>query len=244
MKLATIVPFAYLGLGRFDDYHMVLAHLVDTNPGYERFFREASERGQFVLMDNGVVERGNPMNVHELLARAWRVKATELILPDRIGDAYQTCRMSRQALVQVGNLCQTMAVPQGNTFHAWKECLSVMLDWPVASIGISRFTNAFGLNRLQVLEQADKLLASSKQIHLLGCAGDPVEIWDIEQKWPGRIRGVDSGIASIYAQERLYMRDLGPKPLVELNFHAESEEFSAYLRANVKWWEKRCQGKI
>jgi hypothetical protein len=241
MKIATILPFAHLALERFNDYHMALAHLIDACPEYEKFFRAASDRGNFVIIDNGVVERGNPMGVAELLSRAWRIKASEVILPDRIGDAYATCRNGKKSLEQVGDLCQTMAVPQGRTLSEWRDCLKVMLDWPVQTIGISRFTRAFVPDRATLLMQAPELVQSSKDIHLLGCAGDPVEAWNIEVQWPGRVRGIDSGIAAICAQEGLLLEPGTIKPAVELNFHAKHLDGNL-LRTNVLWWRHRCSG--
>ena len=40
---------------KFNDYHYCLPHLLE-NDVYYRFFKDASERGDFIICDNGLFE--------------------------------------------------------------------------------------------------------------------------------------------------------------------------------------------
>lgn len=249
MQIATILPVKDLEMRRDRDYNMALAHLVDVK-AYREFFRSQSDDGKFVLMDNGVVETGVPMPIAELLDRAETIGATEMVLPDMLRNKDETLRLGREAMTAIfADPRQTkfslLAVPQGSTKEEWRECVLEMLTWPVKAIGISRFVNAYYDHRKDALADVPELLASNKEIHLLGCAGDPKEMWEIEEAHGhGRIRGVDSGIASIYAQAGKKMSGRTKKPDNELDFLTDDTSGDELLKYNVEWWEKRVRGEV
>jgi len=248
MEIATILPTKYLGMREDGQYNMCLAHLMNR-PAYRDFFREQSRKGFFVLMDNGVVETDEPLKMEELIEIAEDIGATEMVLPDAIRDKELTLERGREAMDVffkddiLRQDIRLMAVPQGSTKEEWRECVLEMLEWPVASIGISRFVNKYYPHRLEALLDVPELIDSDKEIHLLGCAGDPKEMFEISEGMPKcRIRGVDSGIAAIYTQEGVLMESDEPKPLVDLDFDSETLD-EELLSANVEWWEKRCLGE-
>lgn len=238
MKVATIVPTRHLPLIAGGDYYMALAHLV-RDPEYAAFYRIQSALGNYVLLDNGVVETGTPMGIHELLETAESIKATEIILPDVIGDAETTLLQARECipLAQSRGL-KVLAVPQGRTPSEWAACLRELLSWyEVNTIGISRFSP---VPRLEALWLVPELRASNKEIHLLGCGGDPEqEVRAIEWAFPGRIRGVDSGVASFYTKGWEVMLPGKPRPQVEVDF-ANDVLNEGLLRENIQIWRNRC----
>lgn len=248
MKIATILPIAHLHLEQNNDYHLCLAHLLGDDE-YFNFFKAQASAGKFVMMDNGVVEVGKPLTIEELYDLAVEVGVNEFILPDAIRDRGATLALSGQAIGYClkrmrseGRWMNLVAVPQGATAEEWADCVREMLAWPVRTIGISRFTNAYFPNRLEALRAVPELIASSKDIHLLGCPGDPAEMADIDRSFPGRIRGVDSGIAAMYTQVGKAMCDGEPKPVVELDFAGVLPEF--LLKLNIAWWQDRIQGCV
>jgi len=244
MKISTILPIEYLRLERFNDYHLCLAHLLNDSDYFTFFFNRARE-GKFVLMDNGVVETGRPLPMEKLLNLALRCGFNEVILPDSLNNRKETLSMGAKAIEIASEgyhmVPDLMAVPQGNTKDDWIQCVNEMLDWPVNGIGISRFTKAFFEDRVEALLAVEDLISSSKEIHILGCPGDPSEIARIECTFPGRVRGTDSGIAAIFTQAGRRMSDGGGKPDIALDFHNNRLD-AALLKENIEWWIGECRG--
>jgi hypothetical protein len=236
MQIATILPTAYLNYTRGDSYFMALAHLMKKDPGYRAFFVRAAAEGNFVLLDNGIVETGYPMQWSRLEALASECKVSEVVLPDCLNDREETIRLGLDALNSWAGECALMAVPQGKNFDEWKSCLEEIMKWPVSAIGISKFTKRLGMTRHEVLQRSDNLIDSSLDIHLLGCNATDDEIYLIEQDFPGRIRGVDSGVAAIYSQEGLKMHPFVEKPNVELDFSKKDMNESLLIK-NIDVWK-------
>jgi hypothetical protein len=242
MKVATILPEKYLIFEIDNNYHLCLAHLMAHTGAYRSFFTTmAMDPENFVIMDNGIVE-GEPMEAGELLLLARDTRVQEVILPDVIHNKKATLLASGSALKLKGEMrlddLGCMVVPQGRTLGEWQECLLEMLTWPVRTIGISKFINDFGISRCLALESVPELLQSDKEIHLLGCAVTPEEIYHINQKFPGRIRGTDSAIATAYtaAGARMWSRR---RPKGEIDFFAKDLD-EELLWMNRIFWRKAC----
>ena len=243
MKVATILPVKNLHLEEKNDYHMCLAHIDDRE--YWQFFRERVSEGHHVLMDNGVVENGIPYTIEKILEIATDNLVTEIVLPDQICDREATLALGEEAITYLAHDRRSlwldfMAVPQGESTEEWCECAKAMLTWPVRSFGVSRFVAQYAPHRRDLLEACPELLGSDREIHLLGCPDDPREIAEVNAAFPGRIRGVDSGIAAMYSQEGLFAGDGMPKPKVELDFHPDGNQDLSLLESNVSWWRRRC----
>ena len=252
MNIATILPNKYLHLEDDNDYHLCLAHLLHDRT-YREWFREKATRGDMVIMDNGVVETGKAMEMSRLMDLGASVGVSEIILPDEIYNRDETLFMGMDAMSEFVTAMGTdyekeslplMAVPQGATAMEWVDCVKRMIEWPVRTIGISRFTNKYFTSRLRALECVPELINSDKQIHLLGCPGDPIEFSEVETSFPGRIRGIDSGVAVIYATAGILMGDdPANKPNVEIDFFGEGLN-DWVVRENVEYWRKRSRGNF
>jgi len=234
MKLATILPVAYQYLEEDNDYHLALAHLVAQSEDYAAFFRRKSDRGDLVIMDNGVVE-GQRRSVPELIAAAEKIGASEVILPDEIGDTEQTLLLGQEALAQMQLTGYTMmAVPQGDLAIQWSYCLYEMLRWPISTIGISKFIyRTTGMTRPEIVARfGQEIIDAGKQIHLLGAIGGADEIRDASPL----VRGADTGYPAICAAEGQKVSPDGSRPdqseidwldgstiskrLMEFNYHS------------------------
>ncbi len=236
MRVATIVPIPHLGLTRGQGYHLALAHLAQ-HARYRTFFHEEENAGAFVIMDNGVVETGKPQAAVELLRNAELLMPNEIILPDSLLQRGPTLEVGQRALGFLARRlpwASFMAVPQGSTPEEWVSCVREMLYWPVACIGISRFLVAYYPDRAAALMDVPELLESTKDVHLLGCPGDLSEFRRVEDAFPGRIRGVDSGIAAICAQEGIQLKTGHEKPAVDLHFEQAMNE--TLLASNIETW--------
>ena len=245
MKGATILPTAHLDLSANDTYHLCLAHLMLLKDTYRSFFTQmALKPNRHVIMDNGVVENGQPMGDDLLLLLSRDTHITEMILPDLIFDSASTLRMSESAI----KVCQDreidvslMAVPQGRNRKEWRSCCREMLQWPVRSIGISKFVLEYYESRSEALEDIPELIQSKKEIHILGCPGHPREIAKIDEKFEHRIRGVDSAIALAYTQGGLYGGLHPERPDVTLDLEDGSSLDRRLLERNRAWWIHTCR---
>ena len=243
MKIATILPTKYLYLEEDNEYHLCLAHQLKKDSKYAKFFKDQATKGHFIIQDNGVVECGVPLPIQELREIAERIGCSEVVMPDSIFNYWETINLSQYAVAYMRLAMPQMklfVVPQGSGPLEWMECVHQMLKWEIDTIGISRFVvpKLFS-SRLEALKSVPMLIESDKNIHLLGCPEWPEEIAEIEAAFPGRVRGVDSGIAAIYAQDGIIMRKDAKKPerIIDLDNRDINESI---LERNIREWKLRA----
>ena len=238
MEIATILPTRHLWLEDGSEYHLCLAHQIVKDIGYAAFFRKQVNKGKFVILDNGAAENGVPMSLDDLLMCVSFIGCHEMVLPDTIGDSEATLNLSGEAALKIrkNDPIRLMAVPQGKSAGEWAACLKEMLTWDIDTIGISKFTvPGLFTSRAEALE-ALFYYHGSKDIHLLGYTGVPGEVQDIERRFPGKVRGIDSSIPTLYTQLG-YKMDIG-RPDVELDLDAELDQ--TLLRENIWRWKSLC----
>lgn len=248
MKTATILPQPYIHLTAQDDYHMVLAHLVQKEgfEVYTDFYREIGQNpNKFLLMDTGLIE-GDARPVEELVEKAKFLHADEMVLNDVFMNCDETLRESHDALEYVKSVhpeIRTMAVPQGQDIEDWFECAKEILTWPVDTIGIPKvLTKLEGPHaRLGALERIQDLLGD-KQVHLLGCWETPLELKVIENYVRSEkikpVRGVDSAIAYVYSQAGLRITD-DERPTLKIDFNAQDADVDL-LQYNIDIWKNEA----
>lgn len=82
-KFCIIAPTPYLEkYAGQSPAHLVLAHIVDKDPYYAQFYRELSERGDRIIMDNGAFELGESYAPEKLVDLGELCGADALVLPD------------------------------------------------------------------------------------------------------------------------------------------------------------------
>ena len=245
MKIATIVPCQFFDLIKDDDYLMCLAHLMH-DMDYAYFFSARAYEGKHIIMDNGVVETGVSMSMNQIWEIAADNEISEIILPDIMHNANETLKAGEKAFKYFsagqwhGSL---MAVPQGETDDEWIDCVHAMLEWPVRTIGISRFVLDHCSSRLGLLKKVEELIYSSKEIHLLGCPEDPLAVHQMNLYFHDRIRGVDSATPSFYTAGGITMGHARTRPDSEVDFLSREGLNPDLMKFNIDWWRDRCQGK-
>lgn len=251
MLAATIVPTHYLGYTDKKPYHMALAHLIGKDEVYTEFYKEQAKNGAFVILDNGLIE-GDQRPITELLSKAIKIGAQELILPDVFKNLSDTLDLGMSALeyIQAQNTdIRIMAVPQGNSIEEWIECAKLMLEWPIHTLGIPKVLTKLGgrdarLNVLQVLKET--IEKAQVDIHLLGCWSNPIECTMIhnaaEHGLIPQVRGIDSAIAYVYAREG-WLISQGPRPTGEIHFNAKDADRDKLAR-NIEIWEQACNPQV
>ena len=122
-----IAPINYLHLiPEKSKTHLVLAHLVDQSPIYATFYKEKSERGDFIIMDNSAYELKEPYSPDKLTALARQCGATAAVLPDYpFHEGSKTIAAAKQYIpLFKGAGLKTMFVPQSKTndINDWIDC--------------------------------------------------------------------------------------------------------------------------
>lgn len=248
MKIATILPTKYLDLEAGSDYHMCLAHLL-SNDEYRKFFEWQVQRGAHVILDNGVVETGEPLPAHVLLVLAEQIGVTEMTLPDKLNDRMVTRHLHKHALDYISEMShqRVMLIPQGCDKDDWINSVKDMLTLAkrysnAGAIGISKFCVGPKLftSRLDALKSVPELLQSDMDIHLLGCPNQPGEIHCIDAMFGGRIRGVDSGLPVFYTRMTKVLTASSSRPKgVELDFdQIFTTAEIGLLKRNIKEWKR------
>ena len=161
-----------------------------------QFYREASERGEYVILDNSIIELGQPMATDELLRAIDLIHPTEFVCQDYPRDPATTHFWAMEKGAELKKRypdMKLMVVPQwgqGKVFEDWWASFLWLRNLPfIDTIGLPKFIRGGRGVAAQRLEQ-DPMLRLDKEFHLLGTWGNPVEVRDMTRyKW---IRGVDS----------------------------------------------------
>lgn len=252
MQIATIVPTAYLDLVEKRSYHLCLVQQLQKDPVYKEFYKRQAAAGKFVIVDNGAAER-NVSTMEEVYEQAMDIGANEVQLPDKFFDGALTLHESYEAmqyLQSVNYSGKIQVVPQGRNLQEWTQCMRAFLSWNMdMCIGIPKnLVHTEGpTGREKAIKEVLDAIAKTRwfgkppsiQVHLLGCWTDPREVGRIFRIFHSThiLRGVDSGICTIYAQEGLLLNpDKFPKPGKIVDF-ARTDLDLELLKENMFRWE-------
>lgn len=114
------VPLALLEESKkFNDYHYCLPHLLE-NEVYYKFFKEASDNGEFIIMDNGLFE-GVSHTVEDLIEKINDIKPNIFITPDAWNDPKLTYKNAQKWVSyyaeQIPESVNLMAVVQAKSVN-------------------------------------------------------------------------------------------------------------------------------
>ena len=136
MKAAIVSPVEYLSTVQpFSKYHLILTHLVIYNPRYLNFYRERSKVGDYIILDNGAVEKkGKSVPIRDIVTAAVLTKPTVVVLPDFLFDGERTLDELENAvkspslkfLRRVHSEVKLAAVVQGLDREEWLDCFEIM----------------------------------------------------------------------------------------------------------------------
>ncbi|MEC7525713.1 MAG: hypothetical protein VYE22_37870 [Myxococcota bacterium] len=219
MRLCATAPIPHTRELSRGAMAMALAHLARDDE-YAGAFRELSESGTHVVLNNGAYEAHlagrELLGFVETLELAARVGATEVQLPEVDGDGEATLALAREWLARPGaEGVRWHAVSEGATPGDFLTCFDGLASHPsVAVIGIAKgivpraFCAELGvrdpaLARLVVLERLTR--RTDKPLHLLGLT-HPREVFLARRLGP-QVRSVDSTIAVNHAIEGVVYDD-------------------------------------
>jgi len=256
MQAAVIAPTALLErYASLTNYHLVLAHLVLGNKTYREFYKTRAAQGDFITVDNSLIELGKPMPLKEVIEAAKLVDAQEIILPDFFRNCAATLKVTVEAYKEVlaspdFTRFKLMAVPQGSSALSWFYCYWVFSQIAgIDTLGIAKHTETFckgGRPALLGALVATESRAFMKEHHLLGCWSDPTEVRKVSQrfKW---LRSVDTSIAVLAGLEGKPFPDpikgIGfERPEKPLNFDATEDPYPDITMRNVQLYIRWATG--
>lgn len=249
IECINIVPQNYLNFTDKCPMHMCLAHLLGEEgmEEYTAFYKKQSEDGNFVIMDNGVIE-GSPLPIDKVLEKAKLVDADEIILPDVFLDAGATIAAVDFAMEYLKNKehVRLMVVPHGKTLNEWTTCAALLINrWgdKIATVGIPKvLTSVAGRDaRIDAIKSIASLIKQYElDIHLLGCWDTPLEITTaalaVVKKEIPVIRSTDSSIAFVYAREGIrFSASERPHNKATIDFKHEEVD-NVLLEMNMHEW--------
>ena len=130
MKVSHETPLCLLEDSKnFNDYDYCLPHLLDEEPAYEKYFREARKAGRYIIMDNSLHELGEAYDHSRLIHWINEIKPNEFIVPDVWENADESVvNATIWNLYDFPEGVEKVAVVQAKTIHEAAECTKAYKD--------------------------------------------------------------------------------------------------------------------
>lgn len=158
-------------------YHLVLAYKVIYDYKYQEYCRQRSKDGDYVILDNGAVEKGGrSVPMKDIVLAAILIKPTLIVLPDFLFDSRRTLNELETALRsphmkflrRVHPDAKLCAIVQGVDERDWMECFHILNDSGngIDVLGVPKITGQIFGSRLEVLRRISRRV--KKPCHLFG----------------------------------------------------------------------------
>ena len=201
MKKAFIMPVDYLEYDN-TNYHMALTHLVLKYPKYAEFYKQKRLEGEYVILDNSLIELDGSMTIEDVLKAADIINPDEIVLPDVFLDRKGTMAEVQRAIGYLKNIdpvhkpYNLQAVCHGKNVREWQRCFHYLDELPeIDCIGIPKVTHTiFPNGRIDAVKYAMENRVNDTEIHLLGMWENADEFRYYTNKEKNFVRGVDSSI--------------------------------------------------
>ncbi len=255
MKFAPIVPISY-DPAKYTTYHMILAHeLMEDEKLFAYYKALGSEHT--IILDNGVVERGQPVGVRDLLGLLIEFDKCDadliIVAPDVIGSDWKTIELTEKFVTELTihysinekKNRHLMVVPQGSSQVQWLYCAKQLAPLLVEGdyIGIPRVTEDWpqGRQHLLIGLRHFDILPQGVNVWLLG-----IQYKLSEVRWAIRgfreVVGVDSSLpygAGVQGQRALNVRDY---QLINRNEEDHRSDEYDLTDANIVECVRYCNG--
>jgi len=142
MQLGLITPVKYLkDFATKSTYHLVLAHMVEKNEEYRKFYYGRSELGDYITLDNSSYELGDDVYTpKQLIEFGEAVGATEIMAPETYADAQSTIDKVEHFISQMrinnSNL-KIFATIHGSALTDAHRCFDAVTKMGVDTVGFS-----------------------------------------------------------------------------------------------------------
>lgn len=177
MRAALVSPTEYLkDIQPFSNYHLILTHKVIYDRKYADFYRQRSKEGDYIILDNGAVEKkGSSVPMKDIVTAAILTRPTVVVLPDFLFDGERTYHELVNAirspqlkfLRRVHPDVKIAAVAQGLDEEEWIDSFHILNETEgIDLIGVPKVTGQTFGARWRALERVQKHV--KKKCHLLG----------------------------------------------------------------------------
>jgi len=217
---------------KFNDYDYCLPHLLDEEPAYEAYFREAKKAGRYIIMDNSLHELGEAYDSARLMHWINELVPNEFVVPDvweNRDTSVVNARKWAQIILPKG--VTKVAVVQAQTIHEAATCYQTYRDLGYEKIAFSYGASYYNdvvphpnrdlgkaLGRLSVISALykTKVIHDNDRVHLLGCAVPQEFGWYKGFKF---IESIDTSNPVMAALEGIYYTNAGldAKPKANMN---------------------------
>lgn len=226
---------------KFNDYHYCLPHLLDYKT-YYKFYKDASNRGEFIIMDNGLFEDVSHTE-EDLVERINDIKPNIFIVPDAWNDPHTTVKNAKKWIDyyadKLPSTTELMAVVQAKTVSDAMLTYSKFIELGFTHIALNhagvfykelyKHQNelmSLMMGRIKFVDMLPSLHGFSKDIHhhLLG-ATLPNEFSYYKDKEYEFIKTIDTSNPVIYGLKHGKYPDgvLLDKPKEKLEVYFEQE---------------------
>jgi len=130
MKISHELPLSLLPSSiDWNDYEYCLPHLIDKHEEYRQFFLDSSERGRFIIMDNGLFEGVNH-TFQDLLEKINLIQPNIFIVPDEWNERDITAKNAKHwTQYKLPFKTKLMVVLQGKTVNEihtlYQQCVDL-----------------------------------------------------------------------------------------------------------------------
>ena len=130
MKISHELPLSLFPYSMdWNDYEYCLPHLIDKHEEYRQFFLDSSERGRFIIMDNGLFE-GVTHTTQDLLEKIDLIQPNIFIAPDEWNNRTITARNAKHwTQYKLPFKTKLMVVLQGKTVNEihtlYQQCVDL-----------------------------------------------------------------------------------------------------------------------
>ena len=225
--------------GLLGNYLLLLAHDVVAAPRqYEEFAFDLGDEAT-IIMDNGVIENGEPVSLAVLLEAASIVNANIVVGPDSLGDYDETKKGYMENADFIREDYDLMLVPQGQSLEEICECIRWMDErFPENGSerwwGIPRWiANELG-SRQGPINYINNYARGNGdvRIHLLGMSRHLDD--DIQCAKTLSVRGIDSANPLVlgYYNERINSPGTGH---MKRRDYWNATELTELMEYNVEW---------
>lgn len=268
-KIAHEAPLALMPMvSSMTDYEYALVHLFEESSDYFKFFKKALKEGREVILDNSLYELGEAFDTEKYASWIKKLKPTEYIIPDVLGDSDGTVKEAEEWMKKYSDLPgKKIGVVHGHDFYEMVDCYNGLVNAGVDKIAFTFRGSAYesiiggtsssesiklaswALGRIAVLERMieECVIEESLPHHLLGCS-IPTEFTHYKDPRFNWIESIDTSNPVTLAMED-YRYDAGGgvsfKPsiiIAEEMFEPVGQWKNVHVRLNIGEFKKLVNG--
>ena len=259
MKISHELPLSLFQYSaEFNDYEYCLPHLLDKFPDYRQFFLDSSERGRFIIMDNGLFE-GVTHTTQDLLEKIDLIEPNIFIVPDEWNDRDLTAKNAKHwTQYKLPFKTKLMVVLQGKTITEMHTLYQQCVDLGYTHFAINHSSIVYqslcespntianqSVGRVMLVEYLIKqnLIKNHHYIHLLG-ASTPQEFTYYRDNLPNTINSVDTSNPIISGALGQRYEEVGmltkPSNKIEEFMEVDLEDKIEDIKYNVQRFKNFC----